>query len=103
MSYLTPLSNKERKRPFVCSTGLEKLKSIITENVTLNNSFEKSNDDSDEIETKKRKEPPLFSNRNVLIEYLTKPDLKKSSPRRIVTLKLAVLVFLNCKISIIVF
>jgi len=97
------LSNTERKRPNVSSKSLLNLKSIITQNVTSNNNIEKlneykvsspqPNDDFDEIENKKRKKSQTYPNRNVLIEYLTKPDLKKSSTQRIITSKLAILVF----------
>lgn len=90
------VSDNERKRPFVCSQSLQNLKTIVIENVTSNNSFEKfSCDHSDEIIKKKRKESSLFTNRNVLIEHLTKPDWKNVSSQRIVTLKLAALIFFN--------
>jgi hypothetical protein len=96
MSDETLLSNKERKRPNVSSKSLLNLKSIITQNVTLNenkcSSFQ-PNDDFDEIKNKKRKKSQTYPNSNVLIEYLTKPDLKQLSTRRIITSKLVILVF----------
>jgi hypothetical protein len=95
------LSDAERKRPNVSSKSLLNLKSIITQNVTLNNTIEKSteykfsscqqNDDFDEIENKKRKKSQTFPNQNLLINYLTKPNLKQLSTRRII--KLAILGF----------
>ena len=51
----------------------------------------------DEIEKKKRKNSPSSPNRNVLIEYLSKSDLKKPSHRRIITSKLAILNFFQSK------
>jgi hypothetical protein len=84
------LSNKERKRPNVSSKSLLNLKSIITQNITLNenkcSSFQPNDDDDfDEIKNKKRKKSQTYPNPNVLIEYLTKPDLKQLSTRRIIT------------------
>ena len=70
----------DRKRPFVSSDALKNLKSLINETLTLN-------DQSDEIEKKKRKELEIFTNRSVLIESLIKSDVTDKAPRRIITLK----------------
>lgn len=81
------LSETERKRPNISSTNLLNLQSIITQNVTLNNNIEKPNEckysliqESDEIENKRRK---TSSNTNDFIEYLTNPDYKSFTTRRI--------------------
>ncbi|UJR22372.1 hypothetical protein I4U23_025434 [Adineta vaga] len=84
MNDLTSSLDNDRKRPYVSSDTLESLKSLINENLALNNSL---NDQSDEIESKKRKESQIFANRNVFIECLTKSDVIKTTPRRVITLK----------------
>jgi hypothetical protein len=84
--------DKNRKRPFVCSKSLLDLKSMITQNVTLNNNTEKIYEcEAPAIEKKKRKESKSFPNRNVRIEYSPKSSF---SNRRIITTKFAIIVFL---------
>ncbi|CAF4442815.1 unnamed protein product [Rotaria sp. Silwood2] len=87
------LSNKEKKHPFICSKNVFNLKSMINQNVTSTNHFEKfkkckysslqQKSYADEMGKKKRKKLQSHPNRNVLIEYLTEPELKKFSYRHI--------------------
>jgi len=115
MSNITTLSpNKEKKRPSVSSKCLLNIKSIVTQNVSLNSnnktaclrsptsilpplplvdslvsSKESLNHlvDIKENEENKRNKSQSFSNQNILIEYLQKSDSKKSTNKQISTTK----------------
>jgi hypothetical protein len=111
MSNVTRLSaDKEKKRPSVSSKCLLNIKSIVSQNVSSNTtnknaclhsptsafpplplmdvtqtSKESINhlNDREEMDEKKQKKSQSFPNRNVLIEYLQKTDVKKPSNRQI--------------------
>ncbi|CAF1183641.1 unnamed protein product [Rotaria sordida] len=97
MSKRILLSEKSKKCPVICSKSVLNLKSMINQNVTSNNYFEKpkkckysllqQKNYVNGIEKKKRKNLQSYSNRNVLIEYLRKPDMKKISYQRTVISK----------------
>jgi hypothetical protein len=112
MSSINTLSsNKEKKRPSVSSKCLLNIKSIVTQNVSLNSnnknlclrsstsilpplplvdsliSSKESINHLNDIEENKRIKLQAFSNENLSIEYLQKSDLKKLSNKQISTTK----------------
>ncbi|CAF1231767.1 unnamed protein product [Adineta ricciae] len=84
MNDLTSSLDKDRKRPFVSSDALNSLKSLLHDNLALNESLI---DREDEIETKKRRESQLLIKQQVLIKNLTEPNVNETKPRRVITLK----------------
>jgi len=112
MSSINTLSsNKEKKRPSVSSKCLLNIKSIVTQNVSLNSnnknlclrsstsilpplplvdsliSSKESINHLNDIEENKQIKSQAFSNENLSIEYLQKSDLKKLSNKQISTTK----------------
>ncbi|CAF1016011.1 unnamed protein product [Rotaria sordida] len=105
--------DKNRKRPSVSSKCLLNIKSIVTQNVSINNNNKtaclrsptsippplpvinslisskdsiNNFDNTKEIENKNRKKSQSFPNQNILIECIKKSDLKKTFDQQISTI-----------------